>query len=371
MLERGARYGWIEIACLACGACRVCYRWPVTREQWAPGTGRCARGECCVLGYHQRRYDNVSLTANADATSLALSIGYPTPVPGGCPSGTGSSAAVGSGGDFIGGIIAATATQRNLVVGGYVEESAATAIAGIFTADPVEGGSCPARRLAWVATSPGAVNPAGPRANTVYSGTVTAPGATTSSGTAQAATNADGTVRSVIITQTIGACTYQVGTPTSQASVTLTRGSFSIPLSGGAYIVGVAGPTRIAGGFVAPAQGNCPSVTGVWRANVPASATPTSTPGVQTTATPAPAGRFISGSIPATGIGLVVFGGGTNAQLVAGASCPAGAGAFWVTNSAGEFVTYVPGAAVAVVNEAWLTLFVTGIPANTPMLGRC
>lgn len=83
-------------------------------------------------------------------------------------------------------------------------------------------------------------------------------------------------------------------------------------------------------------------------------------------------GTIVSGSVPPTGgFGLFVFGGGTNAQLVAASGCPPSTAAFWATNPSGDFVAYVPASTVAVVNAAWNAMFPSGIPANTPLIGKC
>lgn len=98
---------------------------------------------------------------------------------------------------------------------------------------------------------------------------------------------------------------------------------------------------------------------------------------VQPAATSGPASTgasasIVSGSIPASGgFGLVVFGGGTSAQLVAASACPAASSAFWASTADGRFVTYVPGTTVSAVNQAWLALFASGIPSGTPLIGRC
>jgi hypothetical protein len=94
-------------------------------------------------------------------------------------------------------------------------------------------------------------------------------------------------------------------------------------------------------------------------------------------ATPAPAvvgggsGTMVSGSVPTSGgFGLVVFGGGTSADLVAASGCPTASSAFWAS-SGGNFVTYVPGTSIGAVNQAWLAMFASGIPSGTPLIGRC
>lgn len=92
-------------------------------------------------------------------------------------------------------------------------------------------------------------------------------------------------------------------------------------------------------------------------------------------AAPAPAGgtgALTSGSVPAAGgFGLIVFGGGTTAQLVTASACPSATSAFWFT-SGGNFLTYVPGTTIAAVNADFLAAFPGGnIPANTPFIGKC
>ncbi len=76
-------------------------------------------------------------------------------------------------------------------------------------------------------------------------------------------------------------------------------------------------------------------------------------------------------TLPATGIGLFVFGGGSNDQLVTATGCPKVTAAFWTTTASGEFVSYVPGTTIGPVNAAWNTLFPAGIPAGTALLGKC
>lgn len=96
----------------------------------------------------------------------------------------------------------------------------------------------------------------------------------------------------------------------------------------------------------------------------------TSTPAAGAAATTG-SGQMVSGSIPTSGgFGLVVFGGGTSAQLVAASMCPVASSAFWAS-SQGSFVTYVPGTAIGAVNQAWVSLFAAGIPSGTPLIGRC
>lgn len=81
-------------------------------------------------------------------------------------------------------------------------------------------------------------------------------------------------------------------------------------------------------------------------------------------------GRITTGVVQADGLSLVMFGGGTNAELVSGAGCGTTSATFWVTVQ-GRFVGYIPAALVPAVNAEWNATFPGGIPANTPMLIRC
>ena len=89
-------------------------------------------------------------------------------------------------------------------------------------------------------------------------------------------------------------------------------------------------------------------------------------------AAPAPGseGHFVSGEIPARGFGLVVFSGGSNDDLLTASGCAASEARFWATVGGG-FLVYIPGAKVGAVNAAWLAAFPQGVPAGTPLLGRC
>jgi hypothetical protein len=88
-----------------------------------------------------------------------------------------------------------------------------------------------------------------------------------------------------------------------------------------------------------------------------------------TEAQSAGAGTIVAGSVPQVGFGLLVFGGGTNEQLVEASGCPPLIARFWAS-SGGEFVVFIPGSKIAVVNAVWNTLFKDGIPENTPLIGR-
>ncbi|MEX1023289.1 MAG: hypothetical protein WD058_09090 [Dehalococcoidia bacterium] len=105
---------------------------------------------------------------------------------------------------------------------------------------------------------------------------------------------------------------------------------------------------------------------------VGAASTPTPTP----TATPSPdtddetRGRIVAGAVVPSGVGLVVFGGGTTEELVAASGCTSATASFWVTQG-GRFVGYIPAAQVPLVNAAWDALYPEGLPANQPLAVRC
>jgi len=88
-------------------------------------------------------------------------------------------------------------------------------------------------------------------------------------------------------------------------------------------------------------------------------------------ATPPPAtGRIVSGIIPPIGVGLIVFGGGTEAQLLAASGCPSETASFWASKD-GRFVQLIPGVAVPIVNAAWREAFPGGIPSNLALMASC
>jgi hypothetical protein len=97
-----------------------------------------------------------------------------------------------------------------------------------------------------------------------------------------------------------------------------------------------------------------------------------STPGAGGSGGAASGPRMVGGSVPrGGGFGLVVFSGGSGAQLVQASGCPSATATFWATAPGGEFVIYLPAAAVVELNARWHALFPTGIPANQPLLAKC
>ena len=106
-----------------------------------------------------------------------------------------------------------------------------------------------------------------------------------------------------------------------------------------------------------------------------ATATATGTGTAMATGTPMGTGTITGGTRPPQsggGFGLFVFGGGTFQQLQ-DAACPGViTDAYFVTNSAGNFVPFVPASTVTVVNAEFNAMFPGGtIPAGTPLIGKC
>lgn len=83
-----------------------------------------------------------------------------------------------------------------------------------------------------------------------------------------------------------------------------------------------------------------------------------------------PAPPTTGGTLPPGSSALMVFIGGSNADLVAASGCPSSRVVLWATNAQGQWVGYIP-TAPSVINLLWEALFPTGIPANTPFYVRC
>ena len=81
-------------------------------------------------------------------------------------------------------------------------------------------------------------------------------------------------------------------------------------------------------------------------------------------------GRILNGVIPPRGIALIVFGGGTDAQLLAASGCPRETASFW-TFQDGQFVRLIAGASVPVVNAEWRNAFPDGIPSDIALMASC
>lgn len=82
-------------------------------------------------------------------------------------------------------------------------------------------------------------------------------------------------------------------------------------------------------------------------------------------------GAITSGERPGTAPGAFVFGGGTEDDLIAATGCSRAALRVWSSTPDGQFVAFVPGASVAMVNAGWTARFPFGIPAGTALLAQC
>ncbi len=86
-------------------------------------------------------------------------------------------------------------------------------------------------------------------------------------------------------------------------------------------------------------------------------------------------GKITSGTVAPNGVGLIVFAGGSNQQLIdaalAGGCSTSAKLAFFAADGKGNLVTDVPVAQIAIVNTAWNTRFKTGVPAQEPLIVPC
>ena len=154
----------------------------------------------------------------------------------------------------------------------------------------------------------------------------------------------------------------------------------SLPFDGDYILDGVAFPATTTPNAYSGSTSPVVTSTNMAITGTPAASTPTprviSTP-LATTPTPVPSvaasaarGRIVAGVVQAQGISLVMFGGGTNAELVAGAGCGTTSATFWVTVQ-GRYIGLIPAAGLPEVNAPWNATFPDGIAANTPMIVRC
>lgn len=133
------------------------------------------------------------------------------------------------------------------------------------------------------------------------------------------------------------------------------------------YLRPAAAPTN-----VVQSSGGCPAASAP--PPPPAAVTqPTPVPIVATSppASPPAATNAVFGTIPQSGFGLVVWGGGTP-EAVATASADGGCKlkSIWITGNSGEFVGYAYGAP-AFVNKPWSDRFPDGLAGNTPLILVC
>jgi LysM repeat protein len=94
------------------------------------------------------------------------------------------------------------------------------------------------------------------------------------------------------------------------------------------------------------------------------------TAAVATPTPPPTTGRIVSGIIPPKGVGLIVFGGGTEAQLLTASGCPSETASFWASKD-GRFVQLIPGVTIPIVNAAWREVFPGNVPSNLALMASC
>jgi len=79
---------------------------------------------------------------------------------------------------------------------------------------------------------------------------------------------------------------------------------------------------------------------------------------------------IVAGQVFLGGVSLVVYSGGSTADLVAAVACPLPNVGIWASTPDGNLVQYTPGRP-AFATASWTALFPSGLPALTPLLVRC
>ena len=227
---------------------------------------------------------------------------------------------------------------------------------GSFTVDAPNATTCPNRQVTFTALT--AAEPlVSPAPGATFTGT------TSFGGTVAFTIGADGTtMQRLELTYRVGDCNYGLETTASIANALGAERTFDL------YIATPGNPADradVIGGFTGSGVGTGVIVAGTSDAGC--------LPVLGTFSVRAQnAGRLTTGAIPTSGgFGLVVFGGGSNGELLAASGCPRATAAFWATDAQGAFVPFVPASTVAVVNESWNAMFPYGIPAGTPLIGKC
>ncbi len=90
-------------------------------------------------------------------------------------------------------------------------------------------------------------------------------------------------------------------------------------------------------------------------------------------AAPAPepiVGRILTGVIPPRGVALILYGGGTEAQLLAASGCPRETASFWTFQN-DAFVRLIPAAGVPIVNAEWRAIYPDGVLPKVPLMASC
>ena len=295
-------------------------------------------------------FSAVVLTVAADGQTLQFAAAYYAPtVAAGCRASESIAGVPLAAGRASATLVGQSTTQRFTIEAAFQPDGTAS---GSYAVEPAPGSACPRRAFEWTAVARPAV-PTALQPSSAYSGAASIAGANV-----YLVTNATSGIAGLQgRAPESGACTatmningpYPIGADLGYdvAGVRPNESVFGSRVR--AYFDG----TTVRGAFVKTATDACPAFVGTFA-------------GMRSS------GTITSGAVPrAGGFGLVVFGGGTSDQLVGASGCPRETAAFWSTASDGTFVAYVPAATVIEVNRAWSTLFIGGIPPNTPLIGRC
>ena len=302
----------------------------------------------------------IVVTVNADATAVRVVVTYPGPYSANCSTGitVPSASIAGTAQAQFASLTASTGVQNNVAIAAYFALPDYQSVVGAYSADPNEGSNCPRRRSTWMAERTPAPEPVAARVapNATYAGEAYTT-AGVGVGTVQFKSSADGSMSSASITATSGSCIYLLTVGDSLAATPWVRGTYLAKSIATGSVAVVSAPTAVGGSFVA--QGNdsaCGTLVGMF------SATPTST-----SLAPVPAtgtGAFVTSPRFGTGsMALVVYGGGSVAQLEAAAQAGEAKGV-WAQDSSGAFLLFVVNGPTF-VNEPFRTKFAAGIAANT------
>ncbi|RLT34982.1 MAG: hypothetical protein DWI59_05120 [Chloroflexi bacterium] len=324
----------------------------------------------------------VQLTTNADATKVDIAFAFKNP-PAGCPASALLTAVTIDPTGYGFRVDRQVGAAGTVSVAGFWDSPSYYAVSGAMSLDPGTAQSgCPARRASFRAGLSSGGIPFGIGRGTMFSGAgvLYVPGSIDPVGTVKMATNDGGTgLSSFTFDYKQGSCTYAgtLGRPVSyDAGPTLEskEGAAQSWTLAASSIV-----DAINGGIAVDGLGSCPKVALVFSAGpgatspLPTQSIATPAPTASVTSTPAAGAGVgkLSGPFPASGVGLAVFSGGTTDQMVAAANCPRTTAAYFASDGAGGFATYVPGVTIAAVNAAWMALLPTSIPASTVIIGRC
>lgn len=323
-----------------------------------PGSASAAPPAGAVYNGTMSDGGTIVVTVNADASAVRVVVTYPGPFSVNCSTGitVASTSITGTAQAQFASLTASTGVQNNVAIAAYFALPDHQSVVGAYSADPAEGSSCPRHRSTWTAERTPAPEPVAAKVapSTTYSGEAyTTDGVGV--GSVQFRSSADGSMSGVSITATSGSCIYPLTVGDSVSATLWVRGTYLAKSSPTGSLAAVSAPTAVGGSFVAQSSSAaCGSLVGMFSAT-PSSTPPPVAPGTGTFATPP---RFGTGSMA-----LVVYGGGSVAQLEAAAKVAEAKGV-WAQDASGAFVLFVVNGPTF-VNEPFRTKFAGGIAANT------